>query len=431
MWLRAVVRTLCVALSLGACTDPHFTVAESPSNERAYTALFPYYAEFCALSELLKKPGNGVAIPTSGPGGHSVLYLNGACRVEDAGYPTIALCPSGGSMAGRGVGLSVNAHFQNANWIAVAGRSFFFDGAVATPGAGLSEAGYERTRKMARRMGIYDGVVFHKAAFEGKPAEMSERDYIYDVSIATDYALALGRDRYCARVPMERAEMAVIVDYLNGLNAPYRSGAKTFEWDVLRNNCAHLVHNALAAIGLWEEWQTDRPILIAAFDFPVPKNEFVNLMRRTNDMPLADLASLYDDGPTRDAVLRGSRIATAPGALAEAERAMSPNALFNTDLRLMFYDEPILFGHYQEWFDQIFSENRYTDLRENLAYFASLYATILATPEEAVSAPAAPRAKPPAPSPELVAFTHDYRRYLARQKISVDRLRAALPRVRS
>jgi hypothetical protein len=110
---------------------------------------------------------------------------------------------------------------------------------------------------------------------------------------------------------------------------------------------------------------------------------------------------------------------------------MSPNALFNTDLRLMFYDEPILFGHYQEWFDQIFSENRYTDLRENLAYFASLYATILATPEDAVSAPAAPRAKPPAPSPELVAFTHDYRRYLARQKISVDRLRAALPRVRS
>ena len=65
-------------------------------------------------------------------------------------------------------------------------------GAVARPDAGLSEAGYERTRAMARRLGIYDGVVFHQATFAGKPAEMSERDYIYDVSIATDYALALG-----------------------------------------------------------------------------------------------------------------------------------------------------------------------------------------------------------------------------------------------
>jgi hypothetical protein len=178
---------------------------------------------------------------------------------------------------------------------------------------------------MARRMGIHDGVVFHKAAVESKPAEMSERDDIYDVSIATDHALVLGRDRCCARVPMGRAGMAAIVDDLNGLNAPYRSGTKNFEWDVPRNNCAHLVDNALAAIGLSEEWQTARPILIAAFDFPVPKNEFVNLMRHTNDMNLADPASLYDDAPTRDAVLRGSRIATAPGALAEAERAMSRN----------------------------------------------------------------------------------------------------------
>ena len=102
---------------------------------------------------------------------------------------------------------------------------------------------------------------------------------------------------------------------------------------------------------------------------------------------------------------------------------MSPNALFATDLQLMFCDEPILFGHYQEWFDQIFSEHRYTDLRENLARFASLYADILAAPEEAAAAPAT--------SPELATFTHDYRRYVARQQTSVDRWRAALPRARS
>src|SRR5205085_9795066 len=114
----------------------------------------------------IKKPSHGTDIPSGGPGGHSVLYLNGVCRVADAGYPTVAMCPAGGSMAGRGVGLSVNEHFKNANWVAVEGRSFFFDGAVA-PGAGLSERGYERTRMMARRAAIYDGVVFHQAVFDG------------------------------------------------------------------------------------------------------------------------------------------------------------------------------------------------------------------------------------------------------------------------
>jgi hypothetical protein len=420
MRLRAVVPVLCVSVALAACTNPHFTVAESPSNEELYTSLFPYYAEFCALSELIKKPGHGIAITSSGPGGHSVLYLNGVCRVDDAGYPTIAMCSPGGSMAGRGVGLSVNAHFQNANWVVVDGRDFLFNGAVA-PGEGLSEAGYERTRTTARRMGIYDGVVFHPAAFADKPADMSERDYMYDVSVATDYALAFGRDRYCARVPMERAEMATIVDYLNGLNKPYRSGSKTFEWDVLRNNCAHMVHNALAAVGLWEEWKTDRFILIAAFDFPVPKNEFVNLMRRTNDMPIADPPALYEDRATRLAVRREGRIATAPGSLAQAERAITPNAIYETDLRLMFYDEPIFFGHYQERFDEIFAERRYTDLRANLVYFSQLYETILA----AQTVPAAP--PPGAVEGDLAAFSSNYRHYVGRQKKTVDRWLAALP----
>ncbi len=51
----------------------------------------PGYAEFCALSEIDKKPGFGAEIVPGGPGGHSVIYLNGACRVKDAGYPVVAL----------------------------------------------------------------------------------------------------------------------------------------------------------------------------------------------------------------------------------------------------------------------------------------------------------------------------------------------------
>src|ERR1700731_4626519 len=151
MRLRVVVSMLCASLGLAACSAAHFTVPESPSNEGLYTSLFPYYSEFCALSEIKKKPGHGVEIVGGGPGGHSILYLNGVCRVAGAGYPTIALCPEVGSMAGRGVGLSVNAHFQNANWVATEGRDFLFRGDIA-PGEKLTESGYERTQEMARRM---------------------------------------------------------------------------------------------------------------------------------------------------------------------------------------------------------------------------------------------------------------------------------------
>ena len=58
---------------------------------------------------------------------------------------------------------------------------------------------------------------------------------------------------------------------------------------------------------------------------------------------------------------------------------MQPNEIYNTHLRLIFYDEPV-FGHYQKRFDRIFAEPRYTDLAANLAYFSQLYTAILARP---------------------------------------------------
>ena len=97
---------------------------------------------------------------------------------------------------------------------------------------------------------------------------------------------------------------------------------------MLRNNCAHIAHNALAAVGLWDEWPTDRFILFAAFDFPVPKNEFVNLMRRTNDMPIDDPEALYErwGGPRGPAAARaGSR--PMPGALVEQSRRSAQRTL--------------------------------------------------------------------------------------------------------
>jgi hypothetical protein len=373
---RVIAWSVCASILLTGCASTLFNVAQGTLDEHAYASIYPWYAEFCAVSEISKKPGFGAEIVPGGPGGHSVLYLNGVCRVKDAGYPVVALCGTNNPGPGEGVGLSVNEHYRNANWIATEGRDFVMRGDLS-PGEPLTRENYLRTQAKAKAMGILDGVVFHSRVFEDQPAGMSRIDFMYDMSIATDYAINFARDRYCARVPLDRAKMAGIVEYLNAVNAPYRSGQQIFEWNVLQNNCSHLAHNALAHSGLWPEWGTDRPLIISALDFPVPKNEFVNLMRRTNDMPIADPAAMYEDQTARAAVLQQGWIATGPGSLAEAERAVRPNDVYDTDLRLIFYDEPI-FGHYQKRWDKIWSDPRYTDLHANLDHFATLYSTVLA-----------------------------------------------------
>jgi len=369
MYRYRVAAAVAVTLWLAGC-NATFDVTAPQDNERLYARLYPYYAELCAVSQIKKKPGFG-ADTSGGPGGHSVLYLNGVCRVRDAGYPTIALCAPATPASEQGVGLSVNAHFKNANWVATDGRDFFFRGDLP-PHARLTRAAYERTQEEAKAKNIYDGIVFHSVVFDDMPPGWDKRDYMYEVSIGTDYAVAFARDRYCARVPMSRAQMGKVVDYLNGVNDIYKSGKKDFEWNVLEDNCTHLVHNALAAAGLWREWETERFFLISAFDFPVPKNEFVNTIWRMNNMDLSDIDAVYRDTAARRALMQDGALPEEPGGLAVAVRAIQDNDVYDTDVKLIFYDDPI-FGPYQRRFDAIFSQPRYTDIESNLRYFAALY----------------------------------------------------------
>jgi hypothetical protein len=366
-------RLLAALLLLQGCANTEFAAPPGASDEARYEAAYPYYAEFCALSEIQKIPGQGVDIGSGGPGGHSVLYLNGVCRLTDAGYPVITLCDA--PKRDEGVGLSVNAHYKNAIWTATEGRDFFFRGGLA-PGQPVNAITYAQAQSRAKTQGILDGVIFHKDALADRPPTMSVRDYMYELSIATDYAVAFGRDRYCARVPLDRPRMARVVNFLNDANAPYRIGAEDFVWNVLENNCGHLTHNALATVGVWRDWPVERPLLESAFDFPVPKNEFVNLMRRINDLPIANPAAIEADDEVRTQLLEKDWLPTRPGGLAEAEPAIRPNSLYRTNLRLIFFDEPI-FGHYQQNFDAIFKDPRYTNLAANSAYFTSLYERIL------------------------------------------------------
>jgi hypothetical protein len=355
---------------LAGCATLPIPSLVSHNDEATYTKLNPFYLEFCALSEIQKKPGYGADI-RGGVGGHSTIYLNGVCLVGD-GYPEIAVCPS--DPASKGVGLSVNAHFANANWIAIPGRDFFYHGDLK-PGQALTRPVYDGTKVHAKRMGIYDAIRFHDPVFDEMPPGYTRDAFKYEVSIGTDYAIGYARDRYCARVPVSTAQMARIVAYLNALNRPYRDGNTDYEWSVLNDNCIHVAHNALSAIGFWPPWPTHRFILLAAFDFPVPKNEFVNIMRRANDMPVENLLAVWDDKPARRTLLAGDELPTRAGAIATFEPVTQDNAVYNTDLQLIFYDDPVL-GPYEGWYRRIARDPRYTDLEADLQHFKVMYTQI-------------------------------------------------------
>jgi len=376
-WLRTWLEPALVAMllmSAGCMTGPHEQPpATTQADEQEYTRFFPTYAEICAVSQLGKKPGFGAEL-SSGIGGHAVLYLNGVCRRKDEEYPVLGLCDEIGGTA-DGVGLSVNEHYKGAEWVATEGRDFFFDGGLE-PGAPLTKEAYRRTQMEARAKGIFDGVSFHSRFYQDIAPGFTPPDYKYEISVATDYAITFGRNRYCARVPLDRAQMHAVVTYLNQQNQPYRDG-EPFDWNLFEHNCAHLNHNALAAADIWNDWPTDRPFLISVLDFPVPKNEFVNLMRRTNDVPIDDLVALYDDAAARKLLLEHGRLPTEPGALLDLGTIPRDNQVYDPASNIIFYDDPI-FGSYQTHFREILTEPRYFRLADNLAYFAALYAKIVA-----------------------------------------------------
>lgn len=353
--------SLFLAGLLAGCAVAEFgPVGEGQS---AYVDQHKYFAEFCAVSQIKKKQGFGADIRGE-IGGHAVFYLNGACRATDTAYPVLRLCDR--SDDEDGVGLSMNEHFRNAKWVATPGHAFFFDGDLA-PDAPVTRAAYRSVQKEAERLGIYDGVEFHERVFDAMPTGWTRRDWKYEMSVATDYAIGLGRGRYCARVPVDRAAMRRMIDFLNEENAPYRAGA-VFKWSVFQDNCIHLAHNALAAAGLWQEWRINQFLPWAILNFPVPKNEFVNLMRRTNDLP-PDPGAVYQDETARRLLLADGILPARPGGLADARPPHQPNEVYETRLKIIFYDDP-MFGPYQGWFDTIFSDPSYIELQANRSWFA-------------------------------------------------------------
>lgn len=409
-------------LALAALAGCAVAAVDHPvlTDEALFDAQHPYYAEICALSGIDKKPGFGAEIKGGGPGGHMTLYLNNVCRDETQAYPVLKLCDASTPADKRGAGISANAHFLNTHWVAAEGRDFLYRGTLPE-GAPLTREAYRRTQIAAEAQGVYEGVTFQDEAMSEKPGAWPVRDWMYELSVGTDYASGFARSRYCARVPLTQAQTAEMVRYLNADNAPYRSGAKTYRWNVVRDNCAHLIHNALAAAEVWPAWPENRPLLIAAFDFPVPANELVNLMGWVDSIDLTNPEAIYRDPVLRRGLMQDNWLPAQPGFLLEAHPAAVPNEIYDKT-RLIFYDNPV-FGDYEERFDSFFGRARYTDLRENLRYYADLYRRVEAQRRPVEDWPVAATSQ----AADFRVFYERYYRYIAAQRRLVDAWLAGYP----
>ena len=361
----------------------------STDAQRVYNSLFPHYVEICAVTQYHKrdaKPG--------GWGGHATMFVRGAEIDADAGYPRLRLAESGTDPADAdaGVGISVNRIFRNVNWVAIPGREEFFHGGIGGDRV-LNDALYEAAVRRSAAAGWFAGIAIDDELMRARPASMPLEEFVVRHSIGTDFALTFARSVYCARLPMTREGIGKVVASLNAAND--RARANGYVWNAYTNNCSHVLHNALAAAGIWDPKTARGPgalnvmkdvlsvarCFVAArmSDFSFPANSFVRAYEAGNERPIDDAGSAFQ---SRDVVrtLSDGWISTGPGALIVRYPIRDPsrNELFMTGRDPFLFSVP-LFWDKKEEFARLTRDPHasLTDLGLNLARWAERYATIL------------------------------------------------------
>lgn len=366
-------------------------MADTPDPQRTYNSLFPYYAEVCAVSQYHKKGAK-----PGGWGGHAGMFIGGAVIDAGSGYQRLRLVADGTdlSSADSGTGISVNQIFRNVNWVAIPGRDQFFRGGLA-PDQNLDEAFYEAAVEKATRAGWFAGITIKAELLQQRPAAMPLEEFIVRHSIGTDFALNFARTAYCVRLPMSREAVGRVLAYLNSVNESARSSGYT--WNMYTNNCSHVVHNALSAVGVWDSKDARGPgalnvikdVLSVAkclalgrmSDFSFPANTFVRAYEAGNERPIDSALAAFKD---RDVVrtMNDGWMSVGPGALVVTYPMHDParNQMFESGW------DPFLFSVPKLW-DKSDEFNRLTrhappiltDLGANLVSFRDRYAKTLAS----------------------------------------------------
>ena len=371
--LRSRWVSLIAAFVLCGCAPLYDEILPTVRPEPVYDRLYPYYVEICAVSQIRAK-----FAAHGGSPGHAVMFLKGVCRDTDAPFPTIKICEPGTvdlNHPETGVGISVNKLFKNVNWLTVPGKRLFFHGNL-DPEQVLDKDHALATLEAAADAGIFKGIEIHE---EYRPPEDDEQAQIFlaaKETLGTDFALNFGRTIFCARLPVTVGMLEDIVAYLNDLNQEYALGEADYNWSGYHDNCSHVLHNALAAAGVWPEQSVRVTKIRQLFNVSIPANEFANLAILTNSYPLDNFDRLVRDRVKRNSLLERSWLPMRHGALMKIIPVHANNELYDTRLRIFILEGPLL-KRKSKKIDDLFRQPHATQVEANLLYYRQLYQRIL------------------------------------------------------
>jgi hypothetical protein len=341
-----------------------------------YETLFPHYVSLCAVSRF-----DRIGVERGGNAGHAVMYLKGVCRVPDAPYPQLRMCPERVDDVDdpqHGVGVSVNAAYENVNWVAYPGRHLFFNGYLK-PEDTLDQAHFESVIRAIVDQKLLRGVEVKEDHLTGiLPGTLEHR--IAESLLGTDTAIRFARSVWCNTLPVARPQIEAIVAHLNEVNRVYASGERPYVYSLLSDNCVDLLHNSLAAGEIWEPKAHYRLAIRKFMTIGIPANEVVNFGVRANLFPLDRFQNVYADAAMRRSLERFDWLPTRHGALFQSVPVHLKNEIYDTSLQMYVLEGP---GKREtKRFAEIANDVRFTDIGENLRYWEARYARILAAPPE-------------------------------------------------
>lgn len=349
------------------------------SKEEAYDELHPYYLEVCAVSSAKMKHWEEYRTPP----GHSVMYIKGACRDESKELPWLKMCdPQKVSLSSEeGAGISVNWKYKNVVWNAYPGKSLFYKGELSEDEELSSKKYREKINSFVDR-GLFKNIKFHDWGLEDKPGNLSEQQFMVSENIGLDFAVNWGRTAYCSRVPTPAKVIKKIVESLNKVNAKYFYGKEEYHWNVLKDNCSHLIHNALADAGVLEKQKTNRFILQQLFHLSIPANESLDMIKLSVDESIS-LKSLKKNPRQMKLFNDYTWIPTQEGSLAITYPWHEKNKIFDRDNVMDVYEfflVPIAGAYLPKFmrkntrkFMEVFKLKKYTDLVSSYENFSQKY----------------------------------------------------------
>lgn len=118
------------------------------------------------------------------------------------------------------------------------------------------------------------------------------------------------------------------------------SGKTGFKWSAYYDNCAHTVHNALAAAGIGKAKAINRFRTGQFFNLAIPANEFAETAFRGKNQP---------------------------GAVIKIIPVHEPNDLFGTEYKLFVLEGP--FQKKRKEIRKMWADPKHTDIEANLLYY--------------------------------------------------------------